>query len=242
MPLFKADGERLSRLHEDSTRADKGWWNNFDKYIVSLLKAYYGESATAENDFGFDWLPRVTGDHSHLGYWLDMADGKIEGMFVMGQNPAVGAPNSRLRAQGAGQAEVAGRAGHGRDRDGVLLVRLAGDRARRTEDRRHRQPKCSSFLPRATRKRRAASRTRSACFNCTKKPSTRRATRAAKPGSSTTSARRLKDRARRGSASAQRRLERADLGLPDRRDATTSPTSKRCCRRSTGYTSPTASW
>ena len=38
----------------------------------------------------------MTGDHSHLGYWLDMADGKMEGLFVMGQNPAVGAPNSRL--------------------------------------------------------------------------------------------------------------------------------------------------
>jgi formate dehydrogenase major subunit len=50
-----------------------------------------------ENDYGFNWLPRVTGDHSHLGYWLDMKDGKMEGLFVMGQNPAVGAPNARLQ-------------------------------------------------------------------------------------------------------------------------------------------------
>ncbi len=49
-----------------------------------------------DNDFGFNWLPRVTGDHSHLGYWVEMADGKIDGLFVMGQNPAVGAPNSRM--------------------------------------------------------------------------------------------------------------------------------------------------
>ena len=73
-----------------------GWWHNFDKYIVSLLKAYYGESARAENSFGFDWLPRVTGDHSHQGYWLDMLDGKMEGLFVMGQNPAVAGPNSGM--------------------------------------------------------------------------------------------------------------------------------------------------
>src|SRR5215469_17865367 len=38
----------------------------------------------------------ITGDHSHFGYWLDMADGKVEGLFVMGQNPAVGASNGRL--------------------------------------------------------------------------------------------------------------------------------------------------
>jgi formate dehydrogenase major subunit len=50
-----------------------------------------------ENSFGFDWLPRVTGDHSESGYWLDMQDGKMEGLFVMGQNPAVGAPNGRLQ-------------------------------------------------------------------------------------------------------------------------------------------------
>ena len=77
-------------------RSPKGWWYNLDKYIVSLLKAYYGDGATAANDFGFGWLPRLTGDHSHFGYWLDMADGKMEGLCVMGQNPAVGAPNAKL--------------------------------------------------------------------------------------------------------------------------------------------------
>jgi formate dehydrogenase major subunit len=77
-------------------KADKGWWNNIDKYIVSLLKAYYGDAATRENDFGYAWLPRLTGDHSYFGYWLDMADGKLEGLFAMGQNPAVGSPNGKL--------------------------------------------------------------------------------------------------------------------------------------------------
>jgi formate dehydrogenase major subunit len=77
-----------------------GWWNNFDKYIVSLLKAYYGDKATAENDYGFHWLPRLTADHSHQGYWQEMLDGKIEGLFVMGQNPAVAAPNAGLERRG----------------------------------------------------------------------------------------------------------------------------------------------
>jgi formate dehydrogenase major subunit len=77
-------------------RQETGWWANLDKYIVSLLKAYYGNAATPENEFGFHWLPRVTGDHSHQAYWLDMLDGKVEGLFVMGQNPAVAGPNSGL--------------------------------------------------------------------------------------------------------------------------------------------------
>jgi len=95
MPNLGLDSHNLAdyvATHRDPT----GWWWNFDKYIVSLLKAYYGEGAKKENDWGFNWLPRVTGDHSHQGYFLEMMDGKVEGLFVMGQNPAVAGPNSRL--------------------------------------------------------------------------------------------------------------------------------------------------
>jgi formate dehydrogenase major subunit len=95
MPFFEADSGSLDDYLKRHT-TECGWWSNFDKYAVSLLKAYYGDQATNENDFGFEWLPRVTGDHSHLGYWLEMDKGNVEGLFVMGQNPAVGAPNSGL--------------------------------------------------------------------------------------------------------------------------------------------------
>ena len=95
MPFFEADSHRLKNyLAKHSSRT--GLWASFDKYFISLMKAYYGDAATKENDWGFNWLPRVTGDHSHFGYWLDMADGKLEGLFVIGQNPAVGASNGRL--------------------------------------------------------------------------------------------------------------------------------------------------
>jgi formate dehydrogenase major subunit len=102
MPLFERESETLASYvakHQTAT----GWWHNFDKYIVSLLKAWYGDAATAANDFGFGWLPRVDGDHSHQGYWLDMAAAKLEGLFVIGQNPAVGAPNGRLERKALAQ-------------------------------------------------------------------------------------------------------------------------------------------
>jgi formate dehydrogenase major subunit len=95
MPKFGEESKSLANYIE-KYKPRTGWWHNFDKYIVSLLKAYYGEAATAENEFGFNWLPRVTGDHSHQGYWLDMMDGKMGGLFVMGQNPAVAGPNSGM--------------------------------------------------------------------------------------------------------------------------------------------------
>ena len=95
MPRFGETSRNLAN-YIALNRQRTGWWRNFDQYIVSLLKAYYGEAATPENDYGFGWLPRLTGDHSHQGYWLEMMDGKVEGLFVMGQNPAVAGPNSGL--------------------------------------------------------------------------------------------------------------------------------------------------
>ena len=95
MPYFESDANRFEnyvKKHSSKT----GLWANFDKYFISLMKAWYGDTAREDNDWGFDMLARVTGDHSHFGYWLEMADGKVDGLFVMGQNPAVGAPNGRL--------------------------------------------------------------------------------------------------------------------------------------------------
>jgi formate dehydrogenase major subunit len=102
MPKFGEESKTLAH-YIDKYSSCTGWWHNLDKYIVSLLKAYYGESAQPENEFGFHWLPRVTGDHSHQGYWLDMLDGKMDGLFVMGQNPAVAGPNSGMERRGLGK-------------------------------------------------------------------------------------------------------------------------------------------
>ena len=102
MPKFGEESKTLAN-YIAKYKPRTGWWNNFDKYIVSFLKAYYGEAATPENDFGFNWLPRVTGDHSHQGYWLDMMDGKMDGLFVMGQNPAVAGPNSGMERRALGK-------------------------------------------------------------------------------------------------------------------------------------------
>ncbi len=51
---------RTLKDYLDHERAPTGWWHNFPKYAVSLLKAYYGDAARADNDFGFAWLPRMS--------------------------------------------------------------------------------------------------------------------------------------------------------------------------------------
>ena len=77
-----------------------GYWANFRKFVVSLLKAWYGDAATPENDFCFSWLPRVDDDYSQLPYFDRMSKGGVKGYFLFGQNPAGGAPNARLHRAG----------------------------------------------------------------------------------------------------------------------------------------------
>jgi formate dehydrogenase major subunit len=78
----------------ESERTPTGWWHNFPKYAVSLLRAWYGEHARADNGWGYGWLPKIVGDHSQLPMTLAMRDGLIRGLFVLGQNPAVGGSNA----------------------------------------------------------------------------------------------------------------------------------------------------
>src|SRR5262245_28457828 len=65
--------------------------------MVSTLRAYYGKHATQQNELGYGWLPKLTGNHSFFEYLYELLDGKMERMFLMGQNPAIGAPNARLQ-------------------------------------------------------------------------------------------------------------------------------------------------
>jgi formate dehydrogenase major subunit len=78
----------------------KGFWANAEAYAVSLLKAYFGDAATAENDWGYGWLPRLTGDHGTYQQVLNMIDGKIKGYFLLGQNPAVGSAHGKAQRLG----------------------------------------------------------------------------------------------------------------------------------------------
>jgi formate dehydrogenase major subunit len=75
------------------------YWANFPKFIVSQLKAWYGDAATAANDFAYDYLPKIVGDHSHLPMFVEMNKGNIKGFFAMGQNPAVGGQNASFQRQ-----------------------------------------------------------------------------------------------------------------------------------------------
>jgi formate dehydrogenase major subunit len=68
--------------------------------MVSLLKAWWGSTATKDNDFCYGYLPRLTGSHSTFDTVLAQLDGVCTGYLLLGQNPAVGSANARMQRLG----------------------------------------------------------------------------------------------------------------------------------------------
>ena len=100
LPMPKGGADNSISEYIENYSARSGWWTEFPKYIVSLLKAWFGGAATPANGFCFDYLPKLTGDHSHMTTVTDMADGDVKGYFVMGENAVVGSPNAGLQRKG----------------------------------------------------------------------------------------------------------------------------------------------
>jgi formate dehydrogenase major subunit len=97
IPMANAEGYPDLAAYLEKQTKKGGFWGHMDAYLISLLKAWWGEAASADNDYCYDYLPRISGDHSTYRTTLDMADGKVQGFFLLGENPAVGSSNSRLQ-------------------------------------------------------------------------------------------------------------------------------------------------
>jgi formate dehydrogenase major subunit len=100
IPMPHADRHRSldEWVRDDEQKA--GFWGNIRSYSVSLLKAYWGDAATADNDFCFDYLPRLTGDHSTYSTVKAQIEGRCKGYFLVGENPAVGSANGKMQRLG----------------------------------------------------------------------------------------------------------------------------------------------
>jgi formate dehydrogenase major subunit len=100
LPMPHAGADATLDDYCDQHTAPAGFWGHTREYTVSLLKAWWGEHATAANDFCFDRLPRIDDDHSTYPTVMGMRDGDVEGYFVMGENPTVGSANGKVQRLG----------------------------------------------------------------------------------------------------------------------------------------------
>jgi len=76
------------------------YWQNYPKFFVSTMKAWYGDAATPENNWCYDWLPKLDKTHDILQVFEDMNNGKMNGYFCQGFNPLASAP-CKIKLSGA---------------------------------------------------------------------------------------------------------------------------------------------
>ena len=69
------------------------YWQNYPKFFVSLQKAWFGKAATKENDWAYDWLPKLDKLYDLLAAFDLMAQGKLNGYVCQGFNPLASAPD-----------------------------------------------------------------------------------------------------------------------------------------------------
>ena len=69
------------------------YWGNYPKFYVSQMKAWFGENATPENDFAYDYLAKQDGDATWLTIWDKAHQGTLEGFVTLGFNPLLAGPD-----------------------------------------------------------------------------------------------------------------------------------------------------
>jgi formate dehydrogenase major subunit len=70
------------------------YWQNYKKFFVSFQKAMWGSAATPENNFAYDWLPKLdVPGYDVLRTFELMHEGKLNGYFCQGFNALLSFPN-----------------------------------------------------------------------------------------------------------------------------------------------------
>jgi formate dehydrogenase major subunit len=81
------------------------YWSNTPKFMVSLLKALYGDAAKKENDFAFNYLPKVDRNYSWTEIWDAMYKGSLKGIFAFGMNGVQIGPNAHKNIEALKKAD-----------------------------------------------------------------------------------------------------------------------------------------
>jgi formate dehydrogenase major subunit len=100
MPMAGSHDTLDDFVNQIASPNQKGFWTNARTYTVNLLKAWWGDAATEENDFAYDYLPRLSGDHGTYATVMSMLNDEIDGYFLLGQNPAVGSAHGKMQRLG----------------------------------------------------------------------------------------------------------------------------------------------
>jgi formate dehydrogenase major subunit len=81
------------------------YYGNTPKFTVSFMKTMYGDAATKQNEWAFDYLPKVDRDYSWVNMWDDMYHGTVKGMLAFGMNGVAIGPDTNKNIDALKQAE-----------------------------------------------------------------------------------------------------------------------------------------
>jgi len=95
-----ADNHPTLKDYNSKETTHSGYWSNKPKFLISQLKEYWGDAATLDNDFAYDWIPKIESkNYGYMPMFESMANGDMKGLFCFGQNPLVGGPNVNFAYQ-----------------------------------------------------------------------------------------------------------------------------------------------
>ena len=69
------------------------YWQNYSKFHVSLMKATWGDAATKENNWAYEYLPKYDKLYDVLQAFEMMANGQMNGYICQGFNPVGSFPH-----------------------------------------------------------------------------------------------------------------------------------------------------
>src|SRR5437773_6750266 len=99
----------LKRITPTAAKPDPwdsfNYWSNTPKFATSFLKAMYGPAATKDNDWAFNYLPKIDRNYSWVNIWNDMYEGKIKGIFAFGMNGVMIGPDSQKNIEALKKAD-----------------------------------------------------------------------------------------------------------------------------------------
>jgi formate dehydrogenase major subunit len=103
---FAAYTHRITPTASKPTEWDSfNYWGNTPKFATSLLKSLYGDAAKAENDWAFDYLPKIDRNYSWTNIWDNMYRGKVKGMLAFGMNGVAIGPDSQKNVEALKKAD-----------------------------------------------------------------------------------------------------------------------------------------
>jgi formate dehydrogenase major subunit len=73
--------------------------SNYKKFLVSQMKSFYGDAATADNDFAYPWIPKPEKNSSWLTIHDEARAGRLDGIIYGGFTGVTVGPDSNRMAE-----------------------------------------------------------------------------------------------------------------------------------------------